>query len=260
MKLQILSDIHSVYSTLQQTYFTNYKTTIININHKIKYDNLTIIEPFRIDNKYSTISPIWKNYLGINSPNTKLIVMGFMDFQSRNYIDLFKLPKDFDKYLENALSVSEDWEIPIDGADILEYIKRFFAGHGGNSVLSKLNSLRQTFNIAHTGLADGSLSLNEIKNELLFPYGKAEWEELLNRWKNYYPYFEYLPFKPAMGKINKTFADIKEFFSYNNITKQIFYEKQINERLDEVYEDLHNIDKLYIRPEIYEKSFTQRTQ
>jgi len=183
-----------------------------------------------------------------------------MDFQSRNYIDLFKLPKDFDEYLENSLSVSEDWEIPIDGADILEYIKRFFAGHGGNSVLSKLNSLRQTFNIAYTGLADGSLSLDEIQNELLFPHGKAEWDELLNRWKNYYPYFEYLPFKPTMEKINKTFADINEFFSYENITKQIFSEKQINERLDNVYTDLHKIDKLYIRPEIYEKSFTQRTQ
>jgi len=55
-----------------------------------------------------------------------------------------------------------------------------------------------------------------------------------------------------MEKINKIFDDINEFFSFENISKQIFEEKQINERLDKVYADLHNIDKLYIRPEIYD--------
>jgi len=247
--LYYISNIKELYETLKLHYF---KKEISKYKYNSTANNLIIVEPFRIDNKYSTISPIWKNYLAINYPNTKLIVMGFMDFQSRNYIDLFHLPNNFNEYLENALPVSEDWEIPIDGADILEYIKRFFAGHGGNSVLSKLNSLRQTFNIAYTGLADGSLSLDEIHNELLFPFGKVEWEELLNRWQNYYPYFEFLPFKPAMEKINNTFTDINEFFSDENITKQIFSEKQINERLDKVYSELHKIDELYIRPEIYE--------
>jgi len=177
--------------------------------------------------------------------------MGFCNFQSRNYIDLLNLPEDFETYVENALPVSEEWEIPIDGADMLDYLKRFFEGHGGNSLLSKLNAVRQTFNIAYTQIVNKEATFNEIWNELLLPFAKPEWQELINRWQNYYPYFEYLPFYLAMQEISKKFSEISEFFACINPQEKLFLNQGIDSQLTSIYHKLSEIDRLYIRPEIY---------
>ena len=177
--------------------------------------------------------------------------MGFRNFKSRNYIDLLNLPKDFNDYVKNALPASADWEIPIDGANMLEYLKRFFEGHGGNSLLSKLNALRQTFNIAYTNISIKANTFDEVWQELLLPHGKPEWEELISRWQNYYPFFEYLPFYHTMKEIDKIFSEISEYFSCEIPEKKIFFEKHFNEKLDKVHEKLISIDKLYVRPELY---------
>jgi len=177
--------------------------------------------------------------------------MGFCNFQSRNYIDLLNLPKDFNAYVENALPVSADWEIPIDGANMLDYLKRFFEGHGGNSLLSKLNQLKQSVNIAHTQIVNKESSFKEMWDEMLLPYARPEWQELLNRWKNYYPYFEYLPFYPAMQDINQKFSEISEFFSCNIPPERLFLTLNIDSSLKQIHQSLTEIDRLYIRPEIY---------
>jgi len=248
--LTILSSHNEIINSLNRSYFNN---NLITFNYKkILSRILIIIDPFCIEDIYFTLSPIWKQYLSTNSSDTKLIVMGFMDFSSRNYIDLLKLPDNFEAYLENALPVSADWEIPIDGADMRDYMRRFFEGHGRNSGLSKLNALKQTFNIAYTGLADNSLSVEEIYNDLIIPHGRSEWEELLRRWKYYFPYFEYLPFYPEMVKINDVFSKVSQFFSCEKIERQFFIENSIDRLLDGVYQDLHTIDKSYIRPELYQ--------
>jgi len=177
--------------------------------------------------------------------------MGFCNFQSRNYIDLLNLPKNFKAFVQNALPVSEDWEIPIDCANMLDYLKRFFAGHGGNSLISKLNALRQSFNIAYTQLAQGSVSFKEITETIITPLARPEFEELLTRWKNYYPYFEYLPFYPTMQEINGIILEISEYFACNYPTKNLFLEKAIEQKLNHIHQQLLHIDKPYIRPEIY---------
>jgi len=251
MKIIILSNISIVFSTLQSNYFTKHKIDKLNLNHPLNYKNFVLIEPFKIKNIYFTISPIWKYYLAVHSPNTKLIVMGFMNYQNSNYVDLLNLPKDFNTYVENALPVSANWEIPIDGADMLDYLKRFFAGHGGNSLPSKLNAIRQTFNIAYTQLANKQTNFKEIWNELLLPYGKPEWRELMNRWQNYYPYFEYLPFYPTIQEIDQKFSEISEFFTCINPKEKLFLNQGFDSQLTSIYQKLSEIDRLYIRPEIY---------
>lgn len=253
MKIHTLSYFNKIYFVLNKYYFAKFTPRlkrVVNIN-SVRYNTLIIIEPFKIDNKYFTISPIWKRYLSIHSPDTKLIVMGFCDFQSRNYIDLLNLPKDFNAYVQNALPVSEDWEIPIDGADVREYLKRFFEGHGGNSLLSKLNGMRQTVNIARTQIINNDAKFETILNELLLPYAKPEWLELINRWQNYYPYFEYLPFYNIIKEINKKNSEISEFFTCNNPTEELFSTLDIEFSLNKIHKQLTELDKLYIRPEIY---------
>jgi len=180
--------------------------------------------------------------------------MGFCNFQSRNYIDLLNLPKDFNAYVENALPVSADWEIPIDGADMLEYLKRFFEGHGGNSLLSKLNQLKQSINIAQIQIVNKEAVFQEIWKALLLPYAKPEWQELINRWQNYYPYFEYLPFYPTMQEISKKLSEASELFICDKPSEKLFLDLNIDSSLKQIQQQLTEIDKLYIRPEIYKTS------
>lgn len=209
---------------------------------------IIIIDPFLINQIYFTISPFWKRYLARQAPETRLIVMGFVEYRSRNYIDLLNLPEDFEAFLENAQPVNAEWEIPIDGANMLEYMQRFFEGHGGQSLLSKLNAVMMTFNIACTNLSDGVSSFEEVWHELLRPYGLPEWRELLARWKNYWPYFEYLPFFPTMQEIDAIFSDISAVLSCERLDKSLFLQHSFDEKLSEVHQKLTEIDRLYIRP------------
>lgn len=251
MEITFLSSSEDILLVLKKSNFSKFNINLNTfVNNKL-FTSVILIEPYLINNIYFAISPIWEHYLAIHSPNTKLIVMGFCNYQSRNYIDLLNLPKDFNAYVENALPVSEDWEIPIDGADMLEYLKRFFAGHGGNSLLSKLNQLKQSVNIAYTQIVNKESTFEEIWQELLLPYAKPEWQELLNRWENYYPYFEYLPFYPTIQEISKIFSEISEFFACINPQEKLFLNKGFDSQLTSIYQKLSEIDRLYIRPEIY---------
>jgi len=255
MTISAFSYFRDVLIVLNEHYFTKYNNTKLNIvsgytENQTKIINI-IIDPFLVNKRYFTLAPIWKRYIAVHSPNSKFIILGFKNYQSHNYIDLLNLPKDFIAYLENALTVKEDWEIPIDGADMLEYLKRFFKGHGGNSLLSRLNAVRQTFNVADTQLVTGESDFEYIHNELLLPIGKPEWRELISCWENYYPYFKYLPFYPIINKINANFLKITDFFTCNNPTKILFLRHNFNKMLEDVNQKLVEIDRLYIRPEIY---------
>jgi len=256
MKCKLIYQRVDVANVLIKKYFSY--ENILDITKK-KLDqfselyHLVIIEPYKVQNIYFTISPIWKRHLAIHLPETKLIVMGFCNFQSRNYIDLLNLPKDFNAYVKNALTVSEDWEIPIDGADMQEYLKRFFEGHGTQSLISKLNRLQTTFNSAETLIKTGEATFQEVQNELLIPFGKSEWDGLIKRWKNYYPYFEYLPFYPQIEEIDKILKEISEFFTCKENKLDLFLKLNGSKKLKKITKDLLEIDRLYIRPEKYQR-------
>lgn len=253
--LIVVSNLSNITKCLEDFFIKN-KIAFNNKLH-LEYNekhSFLIIEPFRVKSFYTSISQIWKFYLTYNIPDAKLVVMGFSKYQSPNYVDLLNFPVNFELFLDQALSASEDWEIPIDGANMLEYMQRFFAGHGGHSLLSKLNALRQTFNIAYSNLADGDADFKEIWGELLLPFGKPEWEELLQRWKNYYPYFEYLPFYPTMQQIDAVFSEISEFFACKFPDEALFLNQSIDVKLGSVHQQLVEIDRLYIRPEIYRET------
>ena len=77
-------------------YFTKQafcKASFLRFDTKVNdFDNFIIIEPFLIQDKYITIYSVWKDFLSINLPDSKLVIMGFGKYQSENYIDLLDLP------------------------------------------------------------------------------------------------------------------------------------------------------------------------
>lgn len=210
-----------------------------------------IVEPFVINHKYCSVSSLWKKYLSIYFPNIKLILMGFLDFKCLNYIDLLNMPKDFHAFVKNALPVSSDYDIPIDGMNCHDTMRQFFKGHGKKSLLSQLNKIQQSLKVAYTNLFTGSSDFQEIRNLLLTPYFIPEWKELNRRWDAYYPFFEYLPFFLRMKSINETFSRISQAINTNNIDENIFLKGHFDDKIATIANQLVQIDKNYIRPEIY---------
>jgi len=250
MELYLFSNIPAVVQSLQKYCFQSEPS---NITHFSSFDTrllapevLIILEPFLIKNIYFTISTIWRRYLSIHAPETRLVVMGVCEFQSVNYIDILNFPAKITSFLKNALPVTADWQIPIDGANILDRIRRFFAGHGGVSVVSKLSGLRQTLDIAYSKLREGSNTFEELKKELLLPFAIVEWQEVITRWQYSLPLFEYLPFYPTIQEITEIFSDLSENFACFFPQEDLFLEQQIDMKLNHVHKKLLEIDQLYI--------------
>ncbi len=251
MELYLFSNIPAVVQSLQKYCFRSETSKIIHFSafdtKLLTPEVLIILEPFRIKNIYVTISPIWKQYLILHSRETKLVVMGFCEFQSTNYIDILNFPMPIDSFLENVLPVSANWELPIDGANMLDRIDGFFEGHGGVSVISKLNELCQTLQIAYTNLKDGSNSFEELKKDLLLPFAVSEWQEVIARWQYSLPLFEYLPFYPTIQEINEIFSDLSENFACFFPQEDLFLATMMDVKLKQVHQKLLEIDRLYIR-------------
>lgn len=251
----IFSNLPEVVQPLKKHYF---QETIPFISNSYalpsQWDTVSvfiIVEPFVINHKYCSVSSLWKKYLFIHFPNIKLILMGFLDFQGPNYIDLLNMPKDFHAFVQNALHVGSDYDIPIDGMNCHDAMRQFFKGHGKDSLISQLNKIQQSLNVAYTNLLTGSNDFQEIRDSLLIPYFMPEWKELKRRWDVYYPFFEYLPFFSTMKSIDETFRKISQAINTNDIDENIFLQGHLDDKIATIANQLIQIDKNYIRPEIY---------
>ena len=244
--LSVISNSFRIIECLDKNFITNH---IIDLN-RIKvddkfYKSYLVIEPLNVKSIHVNISTVWKRYLTTHSPESKLVVMGFSKFNSRNYIDLLNLPSCFPTYMKNALPVSEKLDICFDGGNIQEYLKSFFSGHGSNSVLSRLSQLMQSLNIAQTQIVSKESSFRRIWNELLLPYAKPEWVELIKQWNNYYPFFEYLPFYPEIQEIDRKISTISELFSCPQSSETLFSKLDISSYLNIIHDQLLKINKKY---------------
>lgn len=251
MELYLFSNIPAVVQSLQKYCFQSESPEIAHFSsfdtRLLAPEVLIILEPFLVKNIYFTISPIWKRYLSIHAPETRLVVMGVREFQSANYIDILNFPPKIDYFLENALPVNVDWEVPIDGASMLNRLHRFFEGHGGISVVSKLSGLLQTLDIAYNKLREGANTFDELKKELLLPYAIAEWQQIITRWQFSLPLFEYLPFYPTIQEITEIFSDLSKNFTCFFPQENLFLATQMDVKLKQVHQKLLEIDRLYIR-------------
>lgn len=242
---RILNDKHIKLHHFRETGFKD--------GHVVLNDEsvLIIFEPVKIGGIYYSVYKVWKRYIEVRFPSSRIIVAGFINHQSPNYIDLLNLPEDFQTFVSHALPVSLNWEAPIECADVLERMKQFFKGHGKDSLISQLNKIQQSLNVAYVTAMEKEGDFQEIQDLLLTPYFIPEWEELRRRWDYYSSFFEYLPFLPVMKSIGKAVNEISVFFSGNRINRDIFLNQQFDEKIRHVIQKLLEIDKDYIRPEIY---------
>jgi len=208
-QLWIIGNIPPVLQSLERGYLSGQQ---VNIEHGAPTEQLeaesgrcfVIVEPLYIDNKYVSISQIWKRFLAVNLPCTKLIVMGFLNFRSGNYIDLLTPPGNLRAFIDAARPASGKYELPVDGYDARISLARIFEGHGGPGLMAKAIALKQTLGVACQIIRQEPERSGEIWQELVEPIGKRDAGDMLGAWDRvmtkYEDYFTYMPFRGRLSE------------------------------------------------------------
>lgn len=256
--IHILSQFPKISLTLSEQYITRfgYDVCFHTEYHSdfMETEILLIIEPFKIDKKYFTVSKLWKNFLAIDYPSKILLIAGFSNYKNSNYMDLLKLPKNFPEFIKTSKQTDASWEIPIDGLDLLHRFKLFFKGHGPLSLLAKLNQIYFSLNTAYISILSKESSVTKVLDTLIKPYLIPEWKDLIHRWDRYTIFFKYTPFFTEMKAVDDVFKHISDILQSDGLNKTNFLSLQLDSKVKDVHRILKEIDRKYIRPEIYNEA------
>lgn len=182
-------------------------------------DKLIIIlrSPIPVGDLLISAEQLWKNYLNVHLPETKLIIAGFSSAQAPNYIDLLDLPKNMESFLEQALPVHQYWNPVNTGAlDMSQHFQRFFKGHGKESIMDVLiniqTSLKMTIDAVQNNGKDFNASVDALLNDL-----PQLWAEFKNRWDHYFPLFQCLPFFDLFEKSYTLINDLTPYLLQEHV-------------------------------------------
>ena len=252
--------------------------------HKVP-DILLIIEPIFIEkrNRYYGISKVWKRYLHIKSPDTKLLVVNYCESKHSNCLNLLRLPNSFNEYLDKVKIVREfeiyqnekkaarkkrlnetpyfdDWngennELPIRRIDILKPLLKFFDGHANRGLKIQLNALRQTMQGAYYDLEEKDVPYEQIKEKWIEPFviEGREWSELYDRWLRYSPLFKWTPYyQLLMRSVDGRMEELNGYFSEIEADEKMFENfdfraslKAMNSIFEDDIEPYLRLDLLY---------------
>jgi hypothetical protein len=196
---------------------------------------LFLFSPLWCNEHYVSADISWKQYFARHQPETKLISIGVQAADHSNYLDLLQPPENFAIFLENARTCAEEW-LPADtgGLDMNQKLKRFFEGHGNESVGEAFSILLRRFRIVNKELEDGT-PYAEIHQDLLLPtQTPASWQKLVNRWQAYYLFFSCLPFWPLFQDIDRLMAEVQPFFDRECRSPELLQKLQIIDKIETI--------------------------
>ena len=165
---------------------------------------LILLAPAWHEGRYLATEAIWKRHFETEAPQSKLILTGFSRATNQNYLDLLALPDNWDKWCAQARTCGEDWQpAPSGGLDLEDKLRRFFAGHGDNSIIALLTRLHLLVQLAQREVVQYGTPYAEVYAEVVEPAQPArKWAEWRNRWENYVPYFSLLPFADQLRQVD----------------------------------------------------------
>lgn len=273
MDIYYISKEKKVGEKLERYFNSKHKLTTcetIPTNFKA-YQTIIIVEPYQVKNQYLSIYHIWKRFLAVKSPHTKLIIAGFCDIDHPNYLQLLEVHEDFDldSYLEMALPSTQEWETDLNphGRDynVLSRLKRFFKGHNYESIIDSISKVRQVLSDADLSVK-GSKSANRKKEDFKKVWvnqlhkKKPYFRSFYSRWSNYKAYFECLPIIPQLKeqKVEQVVEDLHQLFDgKRELSEQELLKKEHEYRRIDPFSKignltgtLRNIDKRFIDPQI----------
>lgn len=191
---------------------------------------------------------LWKNYFQKKHPNTKLISVGIKGVSHSNYIDLLRLPNDFHAFFEQALTAQEKWT-PTDteGLNMDKRLKRFLQGHGSDSVSEILSPIKNGMTIIQDELMNNG-DFSEIWHNYIIPVGlHYKWFVLTNRFSNYYPFFDCLPFFKNFKKVHGLIQDLQPFFQHQKADETLFKQLDCVTKINKIKFLIDEVKK-YVSP------------
>mgnify|MGYP005666360043 CR=1 FL=1 len=210
---------------------------------------VVLMSPLACNRKYISAEFTWKQYLREHLPNALFIIAGFSNFQQDNYLDLLSLPNDVPAFLNRAEPAGTNWNpVFTGGLDMRVLLARFFEGHGDESVTDELNGILRILKIAGDELKHPDVTYEEVHRELLLANRLPErWNTLNNRWINYYPNFECLPFFSLFQKVDLALQHIAPYFRGECAQEALFCELDCILHLENAKSDLVKIEQLYVK-------------
>ncbi len=203
-----------------------------------------LFSPVWISEHFISCDASWKKYLQAQHPQVKLITVGIQQAEHPNYIDMLRLPTDFQSFLAQAQPASAHWTpINTGGIDMQEKLQRFFEGHGTDSVDQVFSSLKMSITIIKDQIEAGEI-FSRIRAEYDGYKNFIEtWRILKNRFSNYYPFFKCLPFFFLLQKVHNLMSKINAFFEDESKMDVNFRELQIYEHIEEMHQILNEVKK-----------------
>ena len=156
---------------------------------------LLMLCPSFYHNKYLSTEQVWKKHLVQYAPTSIMLTIGLQTAIGPNHLDLLALPNDWADFMAKAQPAANEYPITLSGGvDTADKLRRFFAGHGNDSVSEVLARIRRTLRVAAGELDQPGANVSEIQRELLQPARlSVSWREWQSRWQHYEPLLRGLP-------------------------------------------------------------------
>lgn len=224
----------------------DYQCQKYNIGEEIKAPIFLLFSPLWHHKHFIASETIWKTYLEKTYRNIKFVVVGTKEEQQSNYIDILRLPDDFEAFFRTAKPAKEAWTpISMDGLDMTEKLKRFLEGHGEDSITKILTPITMDLTIINGNLQNDKV-FDETWEALAIPNQLVEkWLIFSNRFSNYYPFFSCLPFFHFFEEINLLIQQLSPFFQSKKPNRLLFQNFDCYEKTKKI-KTLINVIENYV--------------
>lgn len=214
---------------------------------KLDLDSFAVIilfSPMFLHDHYVTPDAVWQKYFKTHKPGLRLISAGFAGPVHSNYLDLSDIPADIDGFISRALPVSADIApANVGGLDMTAKLKRFFEGHGGESIMNVFNALqRATSVIGYLQAQPGGEA--EINSAYFGPDADFvhRWRRFSQRWARYHSFFVCLPFYSLFQKMDENVNKLDQVFNSVLLDLDLYTTSGSPAMIAEISELLANIE------------------
>lgn len=200
---------------------------LVPFSENIDLDSLSVIilfSPMFLNDHYVSPDAVWQKYFKIRAPHLRLVSAGFAGPIHTNFLELSDMPADFGGFLSQAVPVSAD-TAPLNtgGLDMAAKLRRFFEGHGGESVHAVLTDLRSA-TVTISTLLKQPAGLETVQAEY---FGNTadfllRWRQFSERWNRYFPFLGCLPFAASFQKIHHHINTIDQIFNSNHVDVNLY--------------------------------------
>lgn len=201
---------------------------------------------------YLSVEALWWRFLRQHYPTHRLLLASFQTSRHPNQLDLLALPE-APLAWRNLTEPAHQQEKPpaSGGMDLEDKLRRFFSGHGEDSVIAVINRLRLIVQMAEREVVMEQTPYPEVYRDLLAPAQlAAKWSEWQNRWVNYYPLFQQTPFAAVLRSVARDLHTLEPWMNSGGQAVEPLRDGSLLLTLNRVRQQLYQIEHDYVGPEL----------